>query len=109
MQAKQLGPFTVVSLSRRNLEALLAMLDGDDERGEEGRALHRRVEDGTILTVIAEENAEHYGERQAGHMHEYEAKVSSYQPPEPEPEQPTEEHDIARFEGDGGAVWPEDD
>lgn len=46
-----------ISLSRRNLVTLLKMLDGNVAQPE----LHRRVDDsGTILSVKAEEDNEHY-------------------------------------------------
>lgn len=57
-----------VTLSRRNLQTLLLKLDVD--RSE--RTIVRRCEDGDelhYLSVKAEEDDEHYGEREPGRMH----------------------------------------
>jgi len=51
------APVVAVSLSRRNLEHLLAALD-TSLPGEP--VLTRTCENGTKLTVIAQENDEHY-------------------------------------------------
>ena len=53
-----------VSLSRRNIENLLHMLDN---RTKTRPSLENLLED-TILLVEAEENDEHYGEREPGKM-----------------------------------------
>lgn len=53
-----------VSLSRRNLTALLHMLDTRCY-GQPGLL---RMDDETVLVVTAEEDADHYDEREAGRM-----------------------------------------
>lgn len=51
-----------VRLSRRNLEHLIKMLDTNVGMP----TLKRRIENGTTLFVSAEENADHYSEREPG-------------------------------------------
>lgn len=64
-----------VTLSRRNLLALLHKLDWE---GSE-RTIQKLTDDGTTLTVIAENNDEHYGDSVAGTMHdETEQFIESY-------------------------------
>ena len=62
-----------VRLSRRNLLVLLSKLDGHPE----GSACSLiRACNGILFMVDAEEDAEHYGERQPGPMHhETEAEI----------------------------------
>jgi hypothetical protein len=48
-----------ITLSRRNLVALLSKLD----EPRSARTLLRRLEDGRLLVVTAESDAEHYAER----------------------------------------------
>ena len=66
----------VVRLSRRNLKALLHKLDWEESE----RTLQRQEEPGgPILTVIAEDDPEHYGDRTPGPMHpETEAAIGCY-------------------------------
>jgi hypothetical protein len=52
---------TVVTLSRRNLLALLTKLDGNPEPSH--KTLVRNCEGGVQLIVHAEENDEHYNKR----------------------------------------------
>jgi hypothetical protein len=64
-----------VTLSRRNLLALLHKLDWE---GSE-RTIQKLADDGMILTVVAEDNGEHYGDGAAGTMHdETERFIESY-------------------------------
>ncbi len=56
-----------VTLSRRNLRALLAKLDGAPDSSE--RAIALREENGSFLVVRAEEDAAHYAGREPGPMH----------------------------------------
>lgn len=64
-----------VTLSRRNLLALLHKLDWE---GSE-RTIQKLADDGMILTVVAEDNDEHYGDGEAGVMHdETERFIESY-------------------------------
>lgn len=51
-----------VSLSRKNLEGLLELLDDRNETPQ----IMRRLEDGRMLMVIAEENETHYEGRVSG-------------------------------------------
>jgi len=51
-----------VTLSRRNVTQLLEALD----RGYAEGTIHRRCEDGTILHVRVEEDADHYKNREPG-------------------------------------------
>jgi hypothetical protein len=63
-----------VTLSRRNLLSLLHKLDWDGS----ARTIEKS-EDGVILTVVAEDDTEHYGEHAAGVMHdETERFIESY-------------------------------
>lgn len=58
------APLTAVTLSRSNLEGLLQQLD-DVQGTREPAQIMRRTERGLII-VVAEEDAEHYGERAPG-------------------------------------------
>lgn len=62
MNASMVENSVLVSLSRRNLETLIKMLD----QRVGMPSLVRRTESGIILRVRAEENDEHYGERKPG-------------------------------------------
>jgi hypothetical protein len=55
----------VVSLSRRNLEHLLAGLDLAEQEGSGDPVLHRACAKG-VLVVVAQENDRHYDGRVAG-------------------------------------------
>jgi hypothetical protein len=55
-----------ITLSRRNLLALLGKLDGHPEGS--GKTIAREAENGWRLVIIAEENPQHYGDRPAGAM-----------------------------------------
>ena len=66
------GP-VVVTLSRRNVEQLLAALDGFREDPESGLEPYLvrwcstgNDRDGILLQVIAQEDAVHYGDREPG-------------------------------------------
>jgi len=68
VNVKVQGPYIEVTLSRRNLIALLGKLD---RPGEAIRTLTRMAGDEGeryVLTVIAEEDEQHYGERTPGYM-----------------------------------------
>lgn len=94
-----------VTLSRRNLESLLAKLD---RPGEATRTLMRMTEDGIILTIVAEEDEQHYGDRKPGNMgQDIEVKLAASRAQRAQDSQ--HEDDLARFEGEGGAPWPIDD
>lgn len=54
--------FLYITLSRRNLETLMKMLD----TGAGMSGLQRRIDANTLLVVQAEENADHYKERTPG-------------------------------------------
>jgi hypothetical protein len=54
-----------VTLSRRNLLSLLHKLDWDGS----ARTI-QKFADGIVLTVVAEDDDEHYGEYAAGVMHD---------------------------------------
>jgi hypothetical protein len=54
-----------VSLSKRNLIALLTKLDHEHS----GRTIYKETEDGYMLIVQAESDEEHYGDRTPGVMH----------------------------------------
>lgn len=54
-----------VTLSRRNLQALLLKLD----EPESARTLVRTTEEGHLLVVTGESDEDHYAEREAGRMH----------------------------------------
>ena len=60
-----------VRLSRRNLKTLLAKLDGSP--ADSACTIRRAVGDSVwptyVLTVIAEEDADHYGDRSPGETH----------------------------------------
>jgi hypothetical protein len=62
-----------VKLSRRNLLALLAKLDGHPAGS--GKTIAREAENGWRINIVAEENPEHYGDRPAGAM---EAETERY-------------------------------
>lgn len=53
-----------VSLSRRNLEGLLAQLDTNESTSDTSQIMRRDGD--TLLIVVAEENEKHYGDRPAG-------------------------------------------
>lgn len=63
--AAGVAPKFDVTLSKRNLETLLAKL----ERADSMRMLIRQPEPGVVLTVTAEDNDEHYRDRPAGEVH----------------------------------------
>jgi hypothetical protein len=63
MNATTNGTQVFVTLSRRNLLHLLAVLD---DPGVLNKSLVRRTEDGVHLTVVAEQDHIHYDERQPG-------------------------------------------
>lgn len=54
----------VVTLSRRNVESLLAQLDSGREN-----FLQRSTESGVVVTVIPEEDDVHYRDREPGYPH----------------------------------------
>lgn len=58
----------VVYLSRRNLEVLLAKLDGNPP--DSACTIFREFDRSTTLVVMAQENDAHYGDRKPGPMHE---------------------------------------
>lgn len=62
MNVETSGQIVRVTLSRRNLEHLLQMLD----HNVGSPSLKRRVENDTYLYVVAEENESHYLGREAG-------------------------------------------
>lgn len=69
MNAEVNGSYVTVTLSRRNLRSLLHKLDRNEGEGVEAiRTLMRVTENDLILVVIAEEDADHYGERPPGDM-----------------------------------------
>lgn len=75
MRLKRTAAEIEVTLSRRNILALLHKLDWE---GSE-RTIQKRADDGMILTVVAEDNDEHYGDDAAGVMHdETERFIESY-------------------------------
>ena len=61
------GNSVYVTLSRRNLASLLAKLDGIPE-GSRCELLRVTV-DGVFLSVKAEEDPKHYGDRKPGEIH----------------------------------------
>ena len=67
MKAKRVNGLTFLSLSRKNLESLLAKLDGNPP----GSACTiSGGSDAPGFFVTAEENEIHYAHRPAGQMHE---------------------------------------
>ena len=60
VNAPDVAAVLTVALSRKNVEGLLAQLD------QGGPALIQRVHDGILVTVTAEENDAHYGDRLSG-------------------------------------------
>jgi hypothetical protein len=56
---------TEVTLSRRNLLSLLHKLDWEGS----ARTIEK-LQDGVVLTVVAEDDNEHYGDGDTGVMHE---------------------------------------
>lgn len=63
-----------IGLSRRNLLALLHKLEWEGS----ARTIQKTI-NGIILTVVAEDNNEHYGDEEAGIMHdETESFIGSY-------------------------------
>ena len=63
MFATIVGDRVVVTLSRRNLRQLDAILDKPDTRN---RCLERRAENGVSLVVQVEDDADHYEGRDPG-------------------------------------------
>jgi hypothetical protein len=57
--------YITVTLSRRNLMTLLLKLDEPNSV----RTLERLTESGDYLRVTAEDDLQHYGDRQPGRMH----------------------------------------
>jgi hypothetical protein len=55
-----------ITLSRRNLLALLHKLDWEGS----ARTIQKMVGGGVVLTVVAEDDDEHYGDDGAGVMHD---------------------------------------
>src|ERR1019366_2640292 len=55
-----------VTLSRRNLLSLLHKLDWENSK----RTIQKRGPGGMLLTVVAEDDKEHYGDGEAGTMHD---------------------------------------
>jgi len=70
----------VVTLSRRNVLALLRKLERDEEEGMEAvRTLMRNQGDGLFLAVVIEPDEVHYADREAGEMgSDIEAKLVNY-------------------------------
>lgn len=60
--------YTTVTLSRRNLNALLAKLDGHPPAS--ACRIERECDDGLYLSVVAQEDADHYCDRHPGRMHQ---------------------------------------
>jgi len=79
MNCKVNGPYVEVSLSRRNLESLLAKLDRPDpDRSHTLTRMAGEEDRRYVLTVIAEEDEAHYKGREAGYMgDDIEAKIAS--------------------------------
>lgn len=63
MRLLHLGPDIRIALSRRNLLTLLAQLDAN----RDPKLLQRYDDSGLVITAVAEEDAEHYGEREPGY------------------------------------------
>lgn len=64
MYAETNEPYVAVYLSRSNLKALLAKLDGYPEHS--GCTIYRVCENGVALSVVAQEDEEHYASRKTG-------------------------------------------
>jgi hypothetical protein len=67
-----------VTLSRRNVLSLLHKLDRNEEEGvKAARTLMRRADSGYILTIVVEEDGDHYDGREPGCMgSDIEAKLT---------------------------------
>lgn len=86
-----------ITLSRRNILALLHKLDWP----ESARTVQKYI-DGVLLTIVAEDDEEHYGDDAAGVMHDKtERFIEAHKPY-------SHDDNLTRYEDDGGFV-PEDD